>query len=162
MIAEDFINNILTGVRNWVNSRLDGLVERIRNIEAVMGTFDELTYSEQALYTNSSDGATATGSVTRIGHMVHLYVTRANVMNDWRDMYFRLPYNPDEGSIRIVNDRGIYQSGDIYFKVSFTTVTINNTTYPAIKLNRYVDGQIRNWSGGQNVSFKVDYITDED
>lgn len=170
MISETFIQNILTGIRRWVNRKLESITEvislyinnltdRMEDVEAVTNTIDELTYSEEALYTS---GIMATGVVTKMGHMIHLYVTSADVMEGWRDMYFRLPYEPDSNYVRVVNDRGIYESGGIHFKVSFTTQTVDNVTYPVLQLNHYVNGQIANWEYGQNISFNVDYITDED
>jgi hypothetical protein len=80
-------------------------------------------------------------------------------------MCYRLPYAPDSTYVPVVNSRGMYESNGIHYKVSIQDriVEINgeNVTYPALILVHYVNGSPANWEYGQNVIFKIDYITTE-
>ena len=121
---------------------------------------EELSYSEHALY-YSGDDVVATGMVSRVGSVVSLFVAHADVVDGWRDIYYRLPYEPASGYTAIINSCGIYESNNIHYKLALDYQTVGSVVYPVLRLNHYINGEIANWEYGQVISFKVDYITSE-
>jgi hypothetical protein len=89
----------------------------------------------------------------------------AQTINTWQDNIYRLPFEPDATYLPVVNDRGYYESHGIHYKVTIDHITQTvgdvEVTYPVLKLNHYVNGTLTPWEADQNVSFKVDYIVDE-
>ena len=186
----EFITNILVGIRQWVNGKIADVNTAIEGKQDVLtagnnieitsaGTIsctitstsqldndsdfivgEELSYSEHALY-YSGDTVVATGMVSRVGNVVTLYVAHADVVDGWRDIYYRLPYEPASGYTATVNSRGIYESDGIHYKLTFDYQTVGDVVYPVLRLTHYINGAIANWEYGQVVSFKVDYITSE-
>lgn len=175
MISEDFINNILIGVRRWVNNKIENIsevislyinniIDRLEDVEAVTDTINETVYNEAAVNATYQSGNVtvtysdkfANGKVFKHGSLVTLYVRSANTVPDQQDVYYTLPYAPDS------NYEGLHQEdfeyNGIQFKVIFTTQTVSGETYNVLKLNRYVNGSISNWESNQTVAFKIDYI----
>jgi hypothetical protein len=150
-----------------VSSHINEIEENINEIEEnIEGIgFEELEYDECALYTQESENIMAHGMVSKVGKTVTMQIYNANTKDGWGEICYRLPYAPDSTYVPVVNSRGMYESNGIHYKVSIQDriVEINgeNVTYPALILVHYINGSPANWEYGQNVIFKIDYITTE-
>ena len=170
----NYLKIILTGIKVWVDdkledisyitaSHLNSLNDRVENVENIFGdTIVESGYSERALYTDHEiDGdIMATGKTFKCGSKISLFIKNADTLSGQQDVYYVLPYAPDNSYLSIVDNHGLYESNGVQFKVVFTTQTINNIIYDVIKLNRYDNGSIVNWESNQSVSFNIDYISE--
>ena len=85
-----FIENILVGIRDWVNEKTNTITEAIGEIG-----FDEVQYSEYAMYTDVQSGILASGLVSKVGKTVTIQVYNAETMSGWGEICYRLPYAPD-------------------------------------------------------------------
>ena len=90
-----------------------------------------------------------------------LYIYNAQTIEGWQDIFYRLPFEPDSNYLPVVNDRGYYESHGVYYKVAIDHIDNSGVTYPVLRLNHYVNGSVAGWEADQNVSFKLDYIIDE-
>jgi hypothetical protein len=144
-----------------VSSHINEIEDTLEEI-----SFEELEYDEHALYTQESENIIAHGMVSKVGKTVTMQIYIANTKDGWREICYRLPYAPDSTYVPVVNSRGMYESNGIHYKVSIEDRTVEvepevYVTYPALILVHYVNGSQANWEYGQNVIFKVDYITTE-
>ena len=151
-----------------ISSHINEIEENINDIEDTLEeiSFEELEYDEYALSTQESENIMAHGMVSKVGKTVTMQIYNANTKDGWGEICYRLPYAPDSTYVPVVNSRGMYESNGIHYKVSIEDRTVEvepevYVTYPALILVHYVNGSQASWEYGQNVIFKVDYITTE-
>jgi hypothetical protein len=120
---------------------------------------EELTYHQQVEYTTNA--VYADGMISRLGKVCTLYIYKAQTINGWQDIFYRLPFEPDSKFLPIVNSMGVYESNGVHYKVAIDHIAPSGVTYPVLRLNHYVNGNRTNWEANQNVSFRLDYIIDE-
>lgn len=163
----NFISIILQGVKQWVEDKLNKMsfvianhIVQIRETLADIA-FEESTYDENALFTESQDNVKASGLVSKVGKKVTMFINQASTVSGFTDVSYRLPYEPDSAYTAIINSRGILECNDTSYKISLQNVVVSAVTYPSLTLNRYDNGTISNWDGEENLSFEISYVTSE-
>lgn len=134
---EQYIKTLLGGIKQWATKFWEK---------------DETTYSEFGFY-NSGTLATGKTIVTPLnGNLkkVTLVINSCVTRNEWTDMYWRLPYVPNN---RLETTTfGYYNGTD--FRVTLST----QEGQPVFKVNHLINGEVGTWNG-ETIAFVLEYVT---